>query len=466
MTIAGPRARGRARWWLAAWVVACALANPYVRGDGNGYYAWLVSPAIDGDLDFTNQFRRADPPFQTIVFDEAGAVRADALTPTGRVGNQWSVGPAVLWAPWFAIAHAGVHAARWTGADIEADGYSWPYLWLVSIGTVTYGMLALWLSARVAHHLGLGDVALVAAAGIGLASSLPVYQVFLPFHVHALAAFSVAAFVAYWVSRPSMVSLREWAVWGALAGLMVQVYQLNGIFLIAAAIVWAQHVRVRGLMDAVCVGVAFALAGFAVCLPQMIGKAIVYGSPFRSGYADEFFWSDPRLWETLWSANHGWWLWTPVAALACLGWLRLWRLAPQVRPLLVSAVLFYVAVASYQNWHGQSSFGNRFFLSLTVLQVAGLAALMADTGGRARRLWVAGLAGLAVWNAGFIFQWGTNIIPNRGAVDFREVAINQVTVVPSRLAGFVVRYAGDRRAAQETIERDDTTEQGRHRVVR
>lgn len=40
---------------------------------------------------------------------------------------------------------------------------------------------------------------------------------------------------------------------------------------------------------------------------------------------------------------------------------------------------------------------------------------------------------LALWNAGFVFQWGLNIVPSRGPVDFRAGARNQVTVVPARL---------------------------------
>ena len=160
--------------WGAATVLACLLVNPYVRGDGNGYYGWLVSPIVDADLDFTNQFRRADPLFQQLVFAEDGAVRLEVITPTGRVANQWSVGPAVLWAPWFMAAHLGVTVARLLGATIPADGYSWPYLWSVSIGTVVYGMLALWLSVRAATALGYGRSAGLAAIAIGVASSLPV----------------------------------------------------------------------------------------------------------------------------------------------------------------------------------------------------------------------------------------------------------------------------------------------------
>lgn len=454
-------------WWLAA-VVACLLVNPYVRGDGNGYYAWLVSPVIDGDLDFTNQFRRADPLFQTLMFSEDGTIRPEAMTPTGRIGNQWSVGPAVLWAPWFVLAHAGVSVARVFGSQLPADGFSWPYVWLVSMGTAVYGLIALWWSARIAAQLGYGRRAGLAALGIGLASSLPVYQLFLPFHVHALAAFTVAAYAAFWMRHQDMARTIDWWCWGALAGMMVQVYHLNAVLVLPAVWQWTRVVQRRGVRVAARSGIAFAAAAILVGIPQLVGKAVVYGSPWVTGYQDQFIWSEPRLWQTAFSANHGWITWTPVVALAIAGWVAVWRDHPATRAWLVSVPVFYVVVASYQNWHGQSSFGNRFFLSLTVWLVVGVAALadQAANHGWRRHVVPVILAGLIVWNLGFMFQWGTNIIPNRGPVSFREVAVNQVTLVPAQLTGFLRRYLGDRKGVQDAIERQDQRERRAYEVVR
>lgn len=455
--------------WGTATVLACLLVNPYVRGDGNGYYAWLVSPIVDGDFDFTNQFRRADPLFQQLVFAEDGAVRPEMITPTGRVGNQWSVGPAVLWAPWFLAAHLGVTIARQLGSTLPADGYSSPYLWAVSIGTVVYGMLALWLSVRAATVLGYGRSAGLAAIAIGLASSLPVYQVFLPFHVHALAACAVAAFVMWGVARHDPSRPGHWVVWGALAGLMVQVYQLNGVFVVAALWTWAATLGRIGVVTSLRHGVAFVTAAVLVGLPQLVGKAIVYGTPLTTGYQDTFAWTEPRVWQTAFSANHGWIVWTPVVAVALVGLVWASRAQGTLRPWILSAGVFYLVVASYQNWHGQSSFGNRFFVSLSVVLVIGLAAALEWCRARGPGAWrLAGavMAALVVWNAGFAFQWGTNIIPNRGAVSFREVAVNQFTVVPARVSRFLGRYVTDRRSVQDDVEREDVPERRDYRVVR
>jgi hypothetical protein len=458
-----------ARWIALVVLLSCAAVNPYVRGDGNGYYAWLVSPVIDADLDFTNQFRRADPLFQTLIFEADGSVRAEARTVTGRVGNQWSVGPAVMWAPWFLAAHGAVLTARAAGASVPADGYSWPYLWAVSIGTALYGWLALWISARAARHLGLGRGVAVGVAGIALASSLPVYQFFLPFHVHALSACAVAAYLGFWITRRDAMGSTDWWWWGALAGLMVQVYQLNGVLLIVALWQGVLTLRAARLPDALRHAARFAVAGALVCLPQIIGKTMLYGSPLTTGYQDEFVWSAPRLWDTAWSPNHGVLLWTPIVIVALAGLARLVWTRRDLAVLAGAVALFYVLVASYQNWHGQSSFGNRFFVSLTLVFVVGLAS-SADAAARAgragQRLLTVVLVLLVWWNVGVAFQWGTNIIPNRGPVSFLEVARNQVTVVPSRLAAFAARYFTGRRGVIDDIEQRDRDERRQYQVIR
>lgn len=463
--------------WAAVGVVLLSFTavNPYVRGDGNGYYAWLVSPVIDGDVDFINQFRRADPLFQVLIFEpegpsgQAGPVLDQARTVTGRVRNQWSVGPAVMWAPWFLAAHAGVIIARLAGATLPADGYSWPYLWAVAIGTAAYGWLALWISARAAVRLGLTRGVWPAVIGTALASSLPVYQFFLPFHVHALSACVVAAYLGFWIARRPQLKARDWWLWGVLAGMMVQVYQLNGVLLIVAIWQGVAALRSEGVVAGLGHGARFAAAGVLACVPQIVGKTLLYGSPLTTGYEDEFFWTEPRLWDTAWSANHGVLLWTPVVALAVIGLVQLVRTRRDLGVLAVAVALFYVVVASYQNWHGQSSFGNRFFVSLTVVFVIGLAALAdaAAHAGRARQRMVTALLVVLVWwNVGLAFQWGTNIIPNRGPVRFADVARYQVTVVPSRLAGFVAGYFGHRRAVVDEIEQGDRDERRHYTVIR
>ncbi len=476
--MSGTRAGARAPLVLGTlFVLSLPLVNPYLRGDGHGYYAYLPSLVIDRDLDLENQFRHGDPLFRELYFDEAGRVRASMRSATGRVVNQWAVGPALLWLPFFLAAHALVGVLHLASVAVPADGYAAPYRWFCAAGTALYGWLAVLIGYSVAERYVGPRAAFVAALSVWWASSLPVYMYFLPFHVHALAAFAVALFLGYWLrARRFGWALGRWAAWGAMAGLMIDVYYLNGLVGLAALVeLTGRDVRGEAVSLRRRLAAAGAFAGglLAALTPHFVVKALLHGSPFVTGYRDQFFWTTPRLWQVGFAAEHGLFVWTPVVLAAVAGLGLLVRRDPRRAGTLVAGfALFYYAVASFQNWHGQSSFGNRFFVSWTAAFVLGTAAIVARVeAGAGARSWrprfvrLAALA-LAVWNAGFIFQWGTDIVPNRGPVDFAEVARNQVRVVPGRLGRFAWRYFADRAGLTAEVERQDAIERERYELKR
>src|SRR4029077_2378387 len=115
----------------------------------------------------------------------------------------------------------------------------------------------------------------------------------------------------------------------------------------------------------------------------------------------------------------------------------------------------------YPYWHGIASFGNRFLISLTPIFVFGLALLLQRFGKRFRSSRGAFAAAgaliflLVVWNAGFIFQWGSHLIPARGPISFSEMIHNQFFVVPRLLSADLQRYLFKRKALMRQIEDRD-----------
>ncbi|MDQ3069290.1 MAG: hypothetical protein M3R55_06135 [Acidobacteriota bacterium] len=439
-------------------LVSLVFVNPYLRGDGNGYYAWLRSPLIDGDVDFGNEYLHADPSFREGFVDEAGRPTEAMRTASGRVENQWSIGPALLWLPFFGVAHLLALAGAGT-----PDGYSPVYLWAVAIGSALYGFAAIALGADLARRFGLARTATGAAIAVLCASSLPVYMYLLPFHVHACAAFATGLFFWFGLGRDLAWRPRAWAAWGAMGGLMVIVYYVHAVLLVAVVWQLAARGQVRERLGAAG---AFAAGMLPFVALHLASRYALYGSMFTTGYRDEFFWTSPRLIATAFSPEHGLFLWTPVIALAAAGLVALARRHGPARAMLLSwGVLFFV-IACYQNWHGQSSFGNRFFVSLTSVFVLGAAAALTAIAARSRAAAAAAVAVLALWNAGFVFQWGLNIVPSRGPVSFAQVARNQVTLVPRRVAGTALGYFRDRRAFTKDVETGDIKEREQYRLRR
>ena len=72
------------------------LLKPRIGGDGFSYYAWLRSAAFDHDLNFTNEYRDYNTGDYWTAQEES--------TVTGLAANPFSIGPAILWTPWFIMA--------------------------------------------------------------------------------------------------------------------------------------------------------------------------------------------------------------------------------------------------------------------------------------------------------------------------------------------------------------------------
>ncbi len=75
------------------------LVNPWVRGDGVGYYAYVRSLLVEHKLDFTNDWRAGNESFTMGRIHADGSLDRQQYTSTGRIDNHWAIGPSMLWAP-------------------------------------------------------------------------------------------------------------------------------------------------------------------------------------------------------------------------------------------------------------------------------------------------------------------------------------------------------------------------------
>jgi hypothetical protein len=456
--------------WLLAiiFLLTLPLSNPWVRGDGVGYYAFARSMLIEHRLDFTKDWLAANTSFRMGRTDAQGNIVPAEYTATGRLDNHFSVGPAILWFPFLLVAHGSVLVWDSLGGQVPADGFSKPYRVAMAVGTALYGFLALIISFALARRYFAERWAFLATLGIWFASSLPVYMYFNPSWSHAHSAFMVALFIWYWIRTRATRTWLQWFVLGAIGGLMMDVYYVNGVLLLLPLLesvrgYWKAR-REPGLAVAgrLFIGnLIFAALLVTAFLPTLVTKKIIYGSYGQSGYEHLWVWTCPWLFKVCFSADHGLFSWTPIVLAAVIGLFFLRRCDRDLAlySILVFALILYT-VGCYQDWDGLSSFGNRFFVSLTSVFVIGLAALF-DLLERAwnekHALIVSASATtvLTLWNLGLIFQWGTHLIPARGPVSWRDAAYNQFAVVPAEASHTVMNYLVRRNQLMDRIERED-----------
>src|SRR4029077_17382662 len=272
-----------------------------------------------------------------------------------------------------------------------ADGFSRPYVIAMAFATALYGFLGLYLSFRLAQEYFEDSWAFLATIGIWLATSLPVYMYFNPSWSHAHSAFATALFLWVWhrTRQTHTQKARTWTQWvilGLLAGLMLDVYYPNFVFLLLP-LLEALRTYGRGfrgpretrisLVSLFGAHVLFVLAILLAFSPTLVTRKIIYGRPWFSGYEGlgTWNWTSPAFGKVLFSSDHGLLAWTPILLFAILGLVLLRRRDRELGDaLIVTFLAFYYFIASYPSWDGLSSFGNRFFVSLTPLFVIGLAA--------------------------------------------------------------------------------------------
>jgi hypothetical protein len=341
----------------------------------------------------------------------------------------------------------------------------------MALGTAVYGFLALVISFALARRYVAERWAFLATLGIWFGSALPVYMYFNPSWSHAHSAFMVALFVWYWtITRPARTR-SQWAILGAIGGLMLDVYYVSGVLLLLPLLEsLAGYWKVFAGSEGETFGrfflknTIFAATVLIVFLPTLITKKIIYGSYLNFGYTESWFWNSPAFWKVCFSSDHGLFSWTPILILSLVGLFALQRYDRSLAlyfPIVFAAYLY--ALGCYQDWNGISSFGNRFCVSVTVLYVLGLAACFDSLASawqerRAAILAWSGTAALILWNLGLIFQWGMHLIPERGPIPWRVAAYNQVAVIPTQFARAMKGYLTHRKSMMEQIEQTDVNQ--------
>lgn len=486
VSVAGMRARSEGfpfRGFLVAiFVLSLPIVNPWVRGDGVGYYAFARAILIGHNLNFAPDWLSANPSFRQGRVDAEGHLLPSQYTRTGHLDNHFTIGPAILWAPFLSLVHGTVLLANSLGARIAPDGFSRPYIVTIALATASYGFAGLVLAFGLARRYVHERWAFLATLAIWLGSSLPVYMYFNPSWSHALSAFAVSLFLWYWHRTRTDRSLAQWLVLAAMAGLMMNIYYPNVIVLLVPGVeALFEYFRIlrrdsgRQLWPLFRDHVAFGGFTLVLLAPTFITRRIIYGNALATGYPPmtTWAWTSPKLFAVLFSAEHGMLSWTPVLAFAIAG-LFLFLRHDRVfgAGLLLTFLAFYYFIASYPDWAGLSSFGNRFFVSLTALFIIGLSAAFETFAkawkGSGGEFAAASLVVcfLILWNFAFIFQWGTQMIPARGPISWTEMIHNQYAEVPRRVTAGLDSYFLRRKGMMQEIETRDLRRTTPHAVDR
>jgi hypothetical protein len=477
-----------------------AVTTRIYSSDEIQYFAYLRSLWFDRDLSFENEYR---------YFYDRGIAQSEGFrqtflereTEAGRRVNFGTIGCAILWAPFYAT---GDLAAR--ASSQQADGLSKPYIAAVAYGSAVYGFAAIVLAMLSAQRLGLAP--LPAALAVWIGTPLLFYMYVAPPFSHACSAFAVALFVWTWLKVRTSWSVPGVLALGVTGALMAMVREQDVFFVAGPAVDFVLSAfrfqpsgpaertgvprTVRPDVTRLPAAVAGVLAFAVTFLPQAIAYVRLNGhlGPSRL-VTRKMSWHAPHALQVLFSPEHGYFVWTPLALIAIAGltWLGTggslsFRVAPSPAAgsrarlgaggggqaeslasdmrriagcmLLMIALQIYVG-GSVESWTVAGGFGQRRFVALTVFLVIGLAALMLAAGRRAFAI----VAALAVyWNLALIAEFATGLM-DRQRLEPANNAYDAVVTLPRQAPSLVYRYLFDRGSFYRGPSSDDRGPAGR-----
>jgi hypothetical protein len=413
-------------WFAAALLILAQFQDRRWDGlevfdyDQGGYYSYLPATFLYGGPGRVDSLGK-------LVQERWPAERGHTIAalgihqlPNGRYATKYPLGVAVGELPWFGGAHL---FARLHGDP--PNGYSRPYQQAIMIAGLLYGLLGLWVLRKLLRRYYSDQVTAWTIAGIALGTNYFVYTSYEAALSHSV-LFLWQASLLYCTARWHEAPRRRWAAGiGLFLGLATLCRFTEALYVLipltwglSTAAAWRQRPALWGrYIDQLALA---AMLGLAVISAQLFFWYAVSGHWFIDGYETEVFtFRHPHLIDGLFSVEKGWFLYTPLAAVALVAGLpRLRRYVPAALPptLVLLPVLLYVTF-SWRQWNYGWTFSTRPLVSVYPLLALSLAAMLAAVlrpravSGVAVRALVAGCIILNLWQT---WQYVGGILQGEG----------------------------------------------------
>lgn len=326
-----------------------------IEWDVHSYYAYLPALFVYDDIKLEKSIYQ---------FDDDYWLFWPNTTADGKKVIKTSMGVAILYAPFFFVAHAFASSPL---SDHLPDGFSAPYKFFLLLGAVFYLFVALEFIRKILRHFRFRDVHIAATVLlIGLGTNLLCYSsqsASMP-HVYSFCLFAI--FIYCSVKWHEHRTVKNTLLLGFLLGLISLIRVTNFLiilFFILYDITTIHELKQKFLFFIKNLRlILFLLLPFIlVWVPQFIYWKTTSGNYFYYSYTDErFFFMHPKIMEGLFSFRKGWLLYTPMIAFAVAG---IFLMKDELRKLQLNITIFFLLniyiIFSWWAWWYGGTFGQR-----------------------------------------------------------------------------------------------------------
>jgi len=334
----------------------CIAIRLPIRSDGYGYYAYLTSVFIDGNLNMKTAM--ADRWAVGGVPAVERAWNGIALyAPTGRLLDKYTMGTAVLQVPFFLVCSAVARA-------MGDPPYSFPYQIgsvvsaLFFLGTGTYLLLQTLLARFSAR------TSILTAASLIFGTSLFNNATFICSfsHVYSFFLLSLLVYMTQTYVGEGQANESSFIPMSTLLGTVVGLIALTRIPNVVAALIPVaatfERFRRARQVQMLVIEILCSVLGFVFVFSlQMTYWWMVTGHLLLNSYQEEQFdWLHPHLVEFLFGARRGMFFWSPLLLIAVVGIPRSIRLhrAIGLAIIVVLTLEIYLCASWWSWWFGMS----------------------------------------------------------------------------------------------------------------
>jgi hypothetical protein len=350
------------QWWVFKW-------------DKSGYHLYLPAFFIYKDIKELKFYKYIDEAYMP-----TGDLKEYELNklPNGNKANKYSIGVAVRELPFFVAAHfVNKYYINRNTVIYPQDGYSVPYQWGAVISNLFWIVLGLVILRKFLRRNFNDTVTAITLLAIACGTNLYHYAVFTHGMAHGYLFFDFAL-VMYATDRLYGTGNKKYLYLLGLALGCIAITRISDLVVMLIPLLWGLNTipavkqRLSFLRQSIPHIAGALLLFFCVLMIQLYYWKYVTGAWIYNGYTDEgFVWTDPAIWQGLFSFRKGWFIYTPLAVFMLWGIYSMRRRFGQLMPamLMFTVVNIYV-IFSWWNWWYGGSFGGRALIeSFAVLSL-------------------------------------------------------------------------------------------------
>jgi hypothetical protein len=292
------------------------------------------------------------------------------LENNGRGANKYYAGTALCMLPFFLIAHA---ISFVLGIDIT--GYSAPFEILIGFAALFYFIAGLVFLSKLLKLFQIHKTSIsFTLIFIALGSNLFNYVFVEPAMSHVYSWCFISGFL-YFVKAFLLEHKARDIYWAAVfLGILFLIRPINGIVVLSIPFIAQEMFHFRRFFQVRLILKSAAIVLSIVSIQLLLWK-VQTGNYFLHSYKNEgFYFSNPELWNCLFSFRKGLFVYSPIILIALLGSLVFWK---KNRFAFFAFTSFFLLllfiISSWWNWFYGPSFGQRAFVDFYALLAIPLA---------------------------------------------------------------------------------------------